>query len=95
MSKETFSDAVNQEALKKISPIEYISDKTVPTAVFHGKDDDLVPVEHIYEFIDKLNYIGVYSENMIFPDSDHSLNSNSDYAASSRKIIVSFAERFL
>ncbi len=94
ITKASLMDEHRQKALNKISPAEYVSENSVPTAVFHGKCDAIIPVEHIYDFIRLLNETGVKNDLLIYENSDHGLDKDPETAAQSRNIIKNYAEMY-
>ncbi len=94
VTKETLLNDDCQKALKNISPDNYVSADCVPTVIFHGKSDELIPIEHIYNFIGLLNEYKVTNELLVFENSDHSLKNDPDKKAQSREIIKAYAERY-
>lgn len=94
ITKEDFLNEPQQNALKKISPAEYISENCVPTAVFHGKKDELIPFEHINNFMAKLRNEGVKHELLIYENSGHALDKDPESKIQSRKIIEKYAEMY-
>lgn len=94
ITKESLMDEHQQKALNKISPAEYVSENSIPTAVFHGKCDAIIPVEHIYDFIRLLNETGVKNDLLIYENSDHGLDKDPEAATQSRNIIKAYAEMY-
>ena len=80
-----------QEALEKISPETYVCEECVPTAVFHGKEDTLVPIKHTYNFIRLLNENGVKNDFLIFENSGHALDKDPETMQQSKNIIEAYA----
>lgn len=95
ISKDDFTDAEQQKALKRISPKEYVTNKCVPTAVFHGKSDELVPLAHIYKFIEQLNENGTKNDFLLYENSGHALDKDPDTSLQAKKIIADYAEKYL
>ena len=59
ITKETFLAEEPQRALKNMSPWYYVSENCVPTAVFQGVQDELIPFYHVENFIKLLNEKGI------------------------------------
>jgi acetyl esterase/lipase len=95
LTKETFLNDTQQKALKKISPMEYLSDNFIPTAVFHGKKDELIPLRHIEEFTDLLSKMGVKNDLLIFSNSSHSLDQDPDMWVKTKTTIADYANAYL
>lgn len=94
VTKEDFSCEQQQTALRKISPNEYLSADCVPTAVFHGINDELVPIEHTYEFIALLNEKGIKNDLLIFENSNHALDKDPERSTQAKEIIKTYAEKY-
>ena len=95
IEKETLYNEEQQAALKSISPINYVSKNCVPTAVFHGRKDDLIPVRHIEMFLSKLKSAGVKNDYLQFVNSGHNLNADPDTHDTARKIISEYLSLYL
>ena len=64
--------------LNKISPISYVEDINIPLLIFHGKKDDVIPVEHSQEMIDALNEHKKDAKLEVLQNEGHSIyDSNS------------------
>ena len=94
INKENLLNPQQQEALKKISPQEYISENCVPTAIFHGRLDELIPFSHIEKFINSLNEKGVKNDLLIYENSGHALDKDPEVAQQTRIIIQDYAEKY-
>ena len=95
ITKETFLNKAEQEALSKISPEEYILADCVPTAVFHGRHDDLVPIEHTHKFIGLLKSVKVKNDLLIFENSGHLLDKDPETDKQAKEIIKDYCETYL
>lgn len=95
LNKQNFLDKPQQTALNKISPQEYVNEFIIPTAVFHGKADELIPYAHIINFIERLNKAGIYNELLVFENSGHNLDKDPQTWESSLQIIDRFAKKYL
>ncbi|MEE1012384.1 MAG: alpha/beta hydrolase [Acutalibacteraceae bacterium] len=95
LTKETYLNKAEQAALKRISPAEYVAGYNVPTAVFHGKNDNLIPLNHIKNFIDLLNKNGVENDLLIYENSGHTIKDDPDCDIKSKLIFKSYAEKYL
>lgn len=83
-----------QTALKKISPMEYVSENCVPTVVFQGEQDKIVPFSQVKEFMGLLDEKGVENHFLIFNNSDHALDKDPACMAESKNIIKQYAEKY-
>lgn len=95
LTKNDYLNEKQQAALKKISPSEYISENCVPTAVFHGRLDELIPFEHIEEFMMKLHNAGVENELLIYENSSHALDKDPETAEQARNIFEKYAKEYI
>ncbi len=83
------------EAIKKISPLYYANEFTVPTIINHGIKDDIVPFRNAVELDKKLTECGVEHYFNIYPDSDHGLAHNPDCREISMQQFYAFIEKYL
>ncbi len=83
-----------QTALKKISPMQYVTENCVPTAVFHGRNDELVPFEHAVEFVNLLSEKGVKNDFLIYENSGHAQDKDPEKVIESKEIIKNYAEKY-
>lgn len=94
INKANLLKAEQQEALKKISPQEYVSENCVPTAIFHGRIDELIPFSHIETFINTLNEKGVRNDLLIYENSNHALDKDPETASKTRIVIEDYAKKY-
>ena len=94
LSADNFSCTVQQNALKRISPIEHVTSQCVPTAVFYGAEDELIPVSHTEAFIRLLNENKVENEYLIYKNSGHAMDKDPDTALEAKNIILKYAESY-
>ena len=94
ITKDTLLNEAQQKALEKMSPQIYVSKECVPTAVFQGVLDELVPFEYAEIFIDSLTKAGVKNDFLVYENSGHALDKDPDKTDESRKIVLSYAEMY-
>jgi len=94
LTKDTFLNCSEQVALKNISPQEYLTPDCVPTAVFQGKHDELIPFSHIIKFIGLLNELRIKNDLLVYENSGHALDKDPETAVQSKNIINDYAERY-
>lgn len=94
ITKDTLQNPEQQKALRRISPDEYVSKECVPTAVFQGRLDYIVPFAQVNKFINKLTESGVTNSLLIYENSDHALDKDPDCSEKSREIIREYAEKY-
>lgn len=94
ITKETLNTKAVQAALKRISPISYISDACVPCAVCHGKSDELVPYCHTLVFLDMLKKHNIRTDLITFQNSGHALDKDPDALIESKKLMQIYLEEY-
>ena len=95
VTKGTLMNEAQQSALKRVSPCACVASDCVPTAVFYGRYDELIPSTHTEEFIDLLKKLGVENEVLCYENSGHALDKDPEVAKQSRCIISEYAEKYL
>lgn len=95
ITKENLQNPEQQKVLRRISPDEYVSSECIPTAVFQGRIDTIVPFAQVNKFINKLTECGVPNSLLIYENSDHALDKDPDCTDKSREIIKEYAEKYL
>lgn len=95
LTKDSYLNAEPQTALKKISPAEYVSVQSVPTAAFHGKNDDLVPLSQSLDLVACLESVGVKNDLLIYKNSGHTLDKDPECADKAKEIIFQYAKKYL
>ena len=83
--------------LKQASPINYITESSVPTLICHGEKDDIVPYSNALTLKNKLDSVGVRYNLVTFPNSGHGLESEKDGAINSmaNDLLVEYANTYL
>ena len=94
ITKENLLKQPQQEELKRMSPQEYVSEGSVPTAVFHGRVDELIPFSHIETFINSLNKKGIKNDLLIYENSNHALDKDPEQSLQAKNIIKEYAEMY-
>ena len=94
LTKNDFLNSPQQEALLNISPEKYVAEECIPTAVFHGKVDELIPIGHIYDFIDLLNEKGIKNDFVVYENSGHALDKDPETALKTKDKIISYAQKY-
>lgn len=94
VSENTLLNPDSQEALMKISPISYVSKESIPTAVFYGKSDELIPVWHIEKFLNLLKEKGVKYDALLYENSGHALDKDPEIKGKSRDTIEDYAKMY-
>ncbi len=68
MDGEPYTDAA---PFDKYSPARFVANWKTPTLIIHGENDYRVPVSEALALFEALQYHGVASELLIFPDENH------------------------
>lgn len=63
--------AAKPELFKSVSPLNFVTDKSAATIIFHGEKDRLVPLAQSQALKKKLDFNGVPSELVIYPTEGH------------------------
>ena len=95
VTRENFLDTDTQKALKMISPSEYVTPDCVPTAVYHGAHDEIIPLSHVKEFTEQLSLANVKNKLLIYPNSGHALDKDPDCIDTAKLTAKEYAERYL
>ena len=95
LTKQNYIDELQQGALKRISPSEYVSYDCVPTAVFPAVKDELVPIRHVRDFITKLNENNVINDIVVYENSGHALDKDPEAAQVAKDIIERYLHMYL
>ena len=95
LTKETFMNYDEQNALKRMSAYEYVSAESVPTAIFHGKKDELVPFEHTFDILALLDKYKVKNDLLVYENSGHALDKDPQMKDASRAVIETYAGIYL
>ena len=81
--------------LKSISPYYYVTEKTVPTLIAHGKLDTAVVYEQSERLVKKLKKYGVPYDLVTFPNSAHHLDKDPEVRARFNELIDEYAFIYL
>ena len=95
LTKTDFLCEIKQEALKKMSPCEYVHEICVPVAVFAAEKDALVPISHIHSFIEQLNCRNIKNDSVFYVNSGHALDKDPDASQKARDVIESYLDMYL
>lgn len=83
------------DAIKKVSPLYYVDENTVPTIINHGQRDDVVPFDNAVALDAKLTECGVEHIFNVFPNSDHGLSSDPDVRKTSDEQMLEYMKKYL
>jgi dipeptidyl aminopeptidase/acylaminoacyl peptidase len=80
----------DMEALKKLSPINYLDKLQGPLLIIHGANDPRVPAGEAIQFMRKMQDKGLDGELLLFPDEGHGVRKRKN-----RAIYFSYILEFL
>ena len=82
-------------AVEKVSPASYVTAKSVPTVIAHGKKDTIVPYSNALLLDAKLTAAGVRHDFVSFPNSGHELGSDPDCSTRVYELMIEYAQAYL
>ena len=98
LSGKTFDwyDRYSSKAeLLAVSPINYVNSGTVPTVICHGMNDATVPFSESYTLDSLLSEYAVQHNFIAFPNSDHSLEDDTDSENYAKLLYLEYLGEFL
>ncbi len=94
-NESTMSSPLAQEALLKVSPINYVDSNSVPTVIVHGMKDETVPYSDA-ETLDKLLTLNNVPHDIVpYPNSNHGLYSDPAFADYAKKLFEQYVNTYL
>lgn len=94
-NESTMSSPLAQEALLKVSPINYVDSNSVPTVIVHGMKDETVPYSDA-ETLDKLLTLNNVPHDFVpYPNSNHGLYSDPAFADYAKKLFEQYVNTYL
>lgn len=84
-----------QTLLLQASPINYITENSVPSIICHGKNDELVPYSNAVALSEKLASFNVEHEFITFLNSGHGLENDVESWNLTNNLINEFADNYL
>jgi dipeptidyl aminopeptidase/acylaminoacyl peptidase len=89
--KTTVGDPKDEKKhLKNISPIYNLNKISHPILLFHGEQDEIVPVSQTEKFVKKAKSLNITIEHKIIKDEDHSISENRNMEFVLRKSLQFF-----
>ncbi len=82
-------------AAKKVSPICYVDNNTVPTVICHAEHDTIVPFCNAVSLEKVLAENGVEHDFIIFPKSGHCLECDPDCTAKTEELTAKYINKYL
>ena len=93
LTGENFEEAM--DSLKYASPINFVTENTVPTVICHGKKDYLVPFSNASNLKNKLDSCGVKNDFVVYKRSGHGLDKNKLSTLKANRLMKRYAEKYL
>ena len=97
-SGQTFNYAQRESAkaaLRKVSPLFYVNENTVPTVINHGMKDTIVPYSNAVSLDAKLTQYGVTHVLNSYPNSDHDLGSDEANRKIANDLLIEYCNTYL
>lgn len=83
------------EELNSASPLFYADGGAVPTLIFHGVKDDIVPYSNALNLYEKLKGLGIETELVTFENSGHVLESDPERSEYAEDLVLEFMKNYL
>lgn len=93
VTMENYTDALPY--LRQASPLTYVSEKSVPTVMCHGVNDDIVPYSNAQALKSRLDSFGVKNTLVTYPNSGHGLESDPAMATIANDLMIEYANTYL
>lgn len=84
-----------QEKLLEYSPVNYVSESSVPTLICHGDIDDIVPHSNAVTLKEKLDLFNVKSDFLSYKNSGHSLSGDKKQSKKAKILFEEYANNYL
>ncbi|MBQ7580692.1 MAG: prolyl oligopeptidase family serine peptidase [Clostridia bacterium] len=82
-------------ALREMSPAYFVNSNSVPTIVCHGMQDSMVPFTDSIVLNQALDNAGVPHEYIVFPNSNHGLESDPDKSVLMQAALERYIDTYL
>lgn len=92
---DNYLDDEMKQKLLEYSPVNYVSENTVPTLICHGDMDDIVPYSNALVLKKKLDTYGVKNDFVSYSNSGHSLSGDKKASKKANKLFESYAKNYL
>lgn len=67
----TPASEMDVKAMQDVSPITFVSADDPPTMLLHGDQDNIVPIQHARNMLERLKAAGVQTELIVVPGANH------------------------
>lgn len=84
-----------QAKLLEYSPVNYVTQNTVPTLICHGDADEIVPYSNATILKQKLDSYGVKNDFVSYKNSGHSLSGDKKSKRKANDLFESYANKYL
>ena len=64
-----------KQRLKELSPANYVTENTIPTLIFHGKQDDVVDIRQSEHLVERLQDHKINYQYFVLPNANHTFNN--------------------
>lgn len=95
ITKDNYQSPEMQTKLLEVSPVNYVTQNTVPTLICHAYEDDIVPYSNATILSNRLQECGVKHDLISYENSGHSLGHDKKHQKEAKKLFVEYAERYL
>lgn len=95
ITEDNYLEVEKQAMLMSVSPINYVSENTVPTLIFHGNKDDIVPYSNAVALKTKLDEFGVKNNMITYKNSGHSLGGDKKASKKAKELFKQYANTYL
>ena len=92
-TKDNYEEA--KPYLAKVSPVTYVNSSSVPTVLAHGKKDTTVSFSQSEKLDALLTQNGVKHEFIVFPNSGHGLDGDSEQSNRVYGLMAEYANEYL
>lgn len=83
------------QRLKELSPANYVTENTIPTLIFHGKQDDVVDIRQSKHLVERLQDHKINYQYFVLNNANHTFNNiNSEDANDIAQKIVNFIKHY-
>lgn len=94
ITNENFDTNEIHDIMLDMSPINHINGNTVPTLIFHGDKDDIVPYSNATTLNARLDFHGVKNDFVTYKNSGHGLD-NKKARKTAKKLFKEYAKTYL
>lgn len=95
LTPENFYDEDIQAALKAVSPVNFVTEASVPTLMIYGEVDTTVPYSNALSLDAALTAAGVTHDFFSCPNSGHSLENDDDVKQQYNAKLYEYADNYI